>query len=438
MRVSRAWTSAALAAASVCQTALSDDRKPEPIPSQPIVQAQAIEDAATIVTAAMPGTPATDQVDPLMKQLDMAIDITSRRYLTANEHSPWQIFHGLLALKKDFLLKQGDKKVNAIEWISTTDPTYQNEPWIEITKHGARFHRYTTDYAFEGHPSQSLALLAASGLPLEHQFKVSRHMKLKMANGNMVPIAPDKPRTVTIADIVANAKKEANTTEEMTWTLWAFTYYVPLDAQWMSQWNEPWSFERLVRTQVDLKVSNKVACGGNHNLFALALARDKYLQTGQPLRGVWLEADHKVKRYIEVARSLQNSDGSFSSNFYEAPGLSADFTERLNTTGHTLEFVARAVPDSRLNELWIRRAVAMLSRELIENRQKPTDCGPLYHSLDALIIYRDRVRPPAPQTPSEDKAPEIAVKPSSVTAPDSARPRLLPPIPGISEVPIED
>jgi hypothetical protein len=213
----------------------------------------------------------------------------------------------------------------------------------------------------------------------------------------------------------------------MTWTLWAFTYYVDLDAEWTSQWGEPWSFERLVQNEVQSKVVGS-ACGGNHRLFVLTLARDKHLRAGRPLTGVWLEADQKIKRHLEIARAMQNADGSFSTKSYEGPGYSAEFNERLNTTGHTLEFVTRALPDARLNELWVRRAVSMLSQELINKRQMPADCGPLYHSLNALITYRNRVNPP--KSPEEKAVPEVAIKPTAGTTQD-AEPRLTPPEPAL-------
>ena len=38
--------------------------------------------------------PATD---PLVAQVNRAIDVSSRRFLTIEHHSPWQIFHGVLA-----------------------------------------------------------------------------------------------------------------------------------------------------------------------------------------------------------------------------------------------------------------------------------------------------------------------------------------------------
>ncbi|WP_373649381.1 hypothetical protein [Schlesneria sp. DSM 10557] len=318
-------------------------------------------------------TVAGPQSDQFVQLIDRAIEITSKRTLVANSHSPWQIFHCILALRHDTVLRLGDKKVNAIQWLSTTEPQFDNQPWMLLTSHGAKFHPYTRIYAFEGHPSQFLALLSHSNLPLDHEFRV-------------------QGKTVTLNDLVNNTMKEVNTNEEVTWVLWALQHFLKPDATWYNQHNEPWSIERLVQIETSQPVVG-APCGGNHRLYALTRARDKYLQNGGRLRGVWLQADQRIKQHIEIARSLQNSDGSFSSESYKGPGYTPDVNKRFNTTGHTMEFLSASLPKERLNEPWVRNAVWTLSRELILQRDAQIDCGPLFHSLNALILYRERISP---------------------------------------------
>ena len=328
---------------------------------------------------------ADPHTDPFTELLDRAIEITSKRTLTANAHSPWQIFHNILAMRQDTVLRLGDQKVNAIEWLATTEPQFDNQPWLLLTKHGAKFHPYTRIYAFEGHPSQFLALLSHSNLPMDYPFHV-------------------QGKVVTLQDLVNNSMKEVNTAEEVTWVLWALQHFLKPDAVWVNQLNETWSIERLVQMETTAPVVG-APCGGNHRLFALTKARDKYLASGGQMRGVWYLADQKIKQHIEIARSLQNADGSFSNEFYKGPGHTTDVNKRFNTTGHTMEFLSVGLPKERLNETWVRNAVWMLSRELILNRDTKIDCGPLFHSLDALILYRDRIRQKAPTT-DDVKPPE--------------------------------
>lgn len=352
----------------------------------------------------LPVTQVTDAQpiqDPLITQIDEAIRVNGQRYLTANYHSPWQIFHGILAYRQDFQLKLGENKVSAIEWVATSNPRFDGQPLFIKTQHGAKFHPFTRPMAFEGHPAQTLALLSESHLPVDYKFKTDQG-------------------EVTFGDLLNGAMMEVNTSGELTWVLWALINYLKVDAQWTNQWGQPWSMEALVQHEV--RVNTPFGpCGGNHNLFVLTRARDKYLASGRPLRGPWLEADQKIKQYVEYARRMQNSDGSFSKDFYKGPGYTQDMNQRFNTTGHTMEFLSIGLPQERLQEQWVRNAVHVLSQELITHRKASVDCGPLYHSLNALKIYRDRVQPPQPAvaavTPAVPTAPAIAAIPMPLPQP---------------------
>ena len=394
------------------------------IQNSPVLQQQTSASGVQVVADSTDA--ATPQTDPFAELLDRAIEITSKRTLTANAHSPWQIFHNILALRQDTVLRLGDQKVNAIEWLATTEPQFDKQPWLLLTKHGAKFHSYTRIYAFEGHPSQFLALLSHSNLPMDYQFHV-------------------QGKVVTLNDLVNNSMKEVNTAEEVTWVLWALQHFLKPDAVWVNQLNETWSIERLVQMETSAPVVG-APCGGNHRLFALTRARDKYLASGGQLRGVWYLADQKIKQHIEIARSLQNPDGSFSNEFYKGPGHTTDVNKRFNTSGHTMEFLSASLPKERLSETWVRNAVWMLSRELILNRDTKIDCGPLFHSLNALILYRDRIRQKAPTTDdvappaslAQQKPAENPVPAEKVEVNPKEIPRPVPVAPSIAQKPVEE
>jgi len=312
--------------------------------------------------------------DPLLEQVNEAIDVTTRRYLTATVHTPWQIMHGLLALRDKYLIKLGNEKVSAIDWVSN-GATYRGEHWFEKTRYGGRAHPYSTAYAFEGHPNQLLAILSMCSLPMDH--------KIRAGNG-----------TFTIAEMIKHTQAEVNAQEEITWTLWGLSNFLGTDARWENKYGEAWSIERLVRMQTHQPV-HTAACGGSHGLFALSFARNVHVESGKPLRGVWLEAEQKIKRYIEEARLYQNQDGSFSTDYFKGRNSSRDFQTRLGSSGHTLEFLMLAMPKNRLKEQWVRNGVAALARDLIDHGRDPAECGALYHAMDGLVIYRDRMMPPS-------------------------------------------
>ncbi len=316
---------------------------------------------------------ASQPVDPMLQLINEAIDVSGRRFLTADVHTPWQIIHGLLAYRQNFVLKTTDgRKINALEWASS-GVTFQGESLFQKTPHGGQAHPFKHPYWFEGHPTQFMAYLTMCRLPTTHVFKT--------ADG----------QAVTVGDIINNAKMDVNREEEMTWTLWALAHYLEPDAQWVNKKGELWSMEELVRIETASKVYDG-PCGGTHGLFALSYIRNSYLQTRQPLRGVWLEADQKIQRFILEARSLQNSDGSFSIHFFKGPGYSNEFNARITSSGHMLEWLMVALPQSRLQEDWIQNGLRCLAQDLINNRHQNAECGPLYHAVDGLQIYRERMQ----------------------------------------------
>ncbi|HUG90132.1 MAG TPA: hypothetical protein VML55_04830 [Planctomycetaceae bacterium] len=309
--------------------------------------------------------------DPLERLIDDAIASSARRYLDADRHTPWQIMHGLLALRGDYQIRKAGQNVNALEWLAS-GPRFDGRPWFEKTESGGRAHPYTRNYAFEGHPNQFLAILSMSDLPLD--------FRLRTPDGE-----------ITIADMVRHAQWEASTRDEPTWTLWALSHYLPPGTTWENKYDQRWSLESLVRLQVN-ETFERAACGGTHAGFALARALDKHRQTGRPPSGVWIDADQKVRRYLETARAYQNSDGTFSTSYFQSRTSSSDFATRLQTSGHTLEFVVAALPAERLREDWVRRAVERLAREIYDRRREAVDVGALFHAVDGLVIYRERTR----------------------------------------------
>src|SRR5690606_3110055 len=108
--------------------------------------------------------------DQLLALVEDAIVRTERRYLHVDEYTPWQIMHGVLALRGDYKLKSKEGLVSAIDFISS-GPMFRGEPWFQKTAYGGRAHPCNIPYHFEGHVNQFPALLAMSGLPHDHQIK---------------------------------------------------------------------------------------------------------------------------------------------------------------------------------------------------------------------------------------------------------------------------
>ena len=312
--------------------------------------------------------------DPLVDSVQKAIESSRRRILDTDKHSPWQIMHGLLGLRQGFQIRHDGKVASGIAWLSESGPEYEGESWFEITPHGGRAHPYTRPYAFEGHANQFLAILSMSSLPLEHGFRTAAE------------------ETITVGDMIENAKMQVSDKGELSWTLWALSRYVPSDAKWINAAGEAWSIERIVEIET-AKPTRGAPCGGTHNVFALAHAVNVYLRNRSSLRGIWLEADQKVQRHIEIAKQFQNSDGMLSTNYFVSQEYDQEFSKRLASSGHVLEFLMLALDQKELHARWVRRAVNALARDLIRNRSMVAKCGPLYHTVDGLVVYLDRTQP---------------------------------------------
>ena len=314
--------------------------------------------------------------DPLASTVEQAINTARRRYLDANEHTPWQIMHGLLGLRYGYYLKQDRKLVHGLTWISA-GREFEGSSWFEKVGNVGRAHSFTRPYAFQGHANQFLAIISMAGIPLNHVF-----------------LTADK-EPVTVQDMVDNAKLEISEEDELAWTLWALSRYLPPNAEWINKKGEPWSIERIVETQVRKPINNRTYCGGTHCMFALAHARNIYLRSGQPLRGIWLEADQKIKKHIQIARKLQNRDGMFSTDYFNSRERKEDFSERIASAGHILEFVMLSASQREMRQTWVRKGVLALSKDLVQNANAAAKCGPLYHTVDGLIIFLDRTQPGA-------------------------------------------
>ena len=343
--------------------------------------------------------------DPLLDKVDQAIAITTRRQLIVGQHSPWQVVHGVLALRQDMLMKKPEGgEISGIDWMAS-GATWKGEPIFKVTPHGGEGHPFTERYDLQGHPTQFLGYMCEADMPLDFQFQAG-------------------PKKITVADIINDAKLQLSEGPEVTWTLWALSHYLESNAEWMNARNEPWSLERMVRIEYQQSVLNS-ACGGTHGLYALAYSRNKRLAQKLPLSGWWIHGDMKVKRYIQEAKALQNRDGSFSSAYFRGPENNPEFAKRIPANGHTLEFLMCALPENELKQPWVRRGVESVAQDLIDNRRTACDCGPLFHALHALKMYNFRANP---NVKSYSDRPPVQVvkdraKPAATNAPAPPAPQ---------------
>ena len=190
-------------------------------------------------------------IDPLAVACDEAIQIASARLLTgesrtSRSNSPWQIGHGLMALRDDYTLIADGRRVRALDWIAS-GPTFKGEPWFVRGRYGPKAHEYSgTMYDFEGHPNQILAFMAMSDLPTTFVLR----------DGNGPPVHDRR----LDRDGEAGGPPEPGS-KRSPGPCGAFSVYLDSETRWYNARREIWSMDRLVQEELKSR-PEKHACGG--------------------------------------------------------------------------------------------------------------------------------------------------------------------------------
>src|SRR5262249_6941932 len=141
----------------------------------------------------------------------------------------------------------------------------------------------------QGHEDQWVGYLSQCGLPIDAPIKVAG-------------------QSYTVRDMVTQAQWDIYDGMEATWTLMAFSTYLPLDAEWTAKDGTTWNIERIVAMEAaqDLRDS---ACGGSHRMYALATALNRYLDEGGSLDddpdGAWSRAHKKIRDAVATVKAYQ-------------------------------------------------------------------------------------------------------------------------------------
>jgi hypothetical protein len=185
-------------------------------------------------------------------------------------------------------------------------------------------------------------------------------------------------------------RARVNDNQELSWAIVIIGEYLGTDIGWTNGFGEKLKFEDLVRYELDANVE-QAACGGTHRLFGLDWVYHLHMRKGGKKTGVWKEVAEKTVKYRDIARKLQNPDGSFSTDFFRGPGNADDKQLRINTTGHTLEWLALALSDTDLRQPWVQDAANALALMILDQQDASIEGGSLYHATHGLLLYYARV-----------------------------------------------
>src|SRR5262249_28755080 len=147
---------------------------------------------------------------------------------------------------------------------------------------------------------------------------------------------------------------------------------------------------------------NGAACGGTHRLEGISNAVKERARQGKPIDGEWARAAKYISDYQRYTLSLQNPDGSFSTEWFKyAADRSRDIDRKVQTTGHMLEFLVWSLSDDELRDPRVVKAADFLAGLLLANPDRAWSIGPEGHALHALVIYHQRMftQPTFPSAP---------------------------------------
>ena len=318
------------------------------------------------------------QVSSVEARVDDAIhNVLHERQLSESVHAAWQVVHGILAYGESFPIETSQGEKSALKFLLEGG---QLNGWHFAPGH--RLHNGRTGlrsvmepgtYTGQGHADQWLAVLSQAGLRLDQPISV-------------------QGKTYQMEDFLGQVQHDVpyNTEEEWSWTLIALTRYLPTSATWTAGDGDTWSIERLVEKELDQAIETS-ACGGTHRLIGLSMALTKRKEEAEKIDSLWRQVEYLLRDAANVAQQYQNGDGSFSTNYFQRPGVSADTANLLATTGHTLEFLALTLSPEELRQPWVVKSVDRLCELLRDAQEMPLECGALYHAVHGLVVYRDRV-----------------------------------------------
>ncbi|MEE2706141.1 MAG: hypothetical protein VX988_03770 [Planctomycetota bacterium] len=356
----------------------------ESVESKEDIRDPNIGDAADAQEAELP--PFTADVTPslspqfiaLEQKVRQALDIYRDRNMNTRDHGAWAVMHSLIGygVEKEVLVGgPNGKPVNAIGWIC----------WNGVCRGDRLF--YTTNGNInsrigpgrQGHKGQFLAMLAQSRVKTTYPMRIS---------GN----------EFTVADLIRSEQATCRPRTELTFKLIGLSHYLDSDESWEDNRGDDWDISRMIKEELRQPIIG-AACGGTHRLFGLSYAVNQRRKSGKPLDGEFHRADVFVRDYHDYTFKLQNKDGSTSTSWFAGRGSKRDVARRLQTTGHTAEWLAFSLPLEELHREEMVKLIDYLAGILIDGSSRDWSIGPLGHALHALNIYHGRAFPQTAQPP---------------------------------------
>ncbi|MEO1614224.1 MAG: hypothetical protein AAFV88_00150 [Planctomycetota bacterium] len=285
----------------------------------------------------------------------------------ANGRSNWGMMHAMMVFGSDTQIAVGRKRHSAIAWIAGNN----NCRGQRLLTHDASGIQAKSGVGLQGHQGQFLAVLGMCEVPSDYPLYAGQ-------------IA------YSVADLIEAEKLACEPAAELTFTLIGLSHYLDTDATWQAADGTRWDFERLIEEELKQPIVG-AACGGTHRLMGYAHALRKRRAEGKPITGQWKRAEVYTQDFINYAYSLQNRDGSMSTDWFEGRAEKQDVDRKIQTTGHIVEWLLTVTPDDQLQNRRLQAAVGFLTRSLASELDREWAIGPKGHALRSLAMFHQRV-----------------------------------------------
>ncbi|MBX9787708.1 MAG: hypothetical protein K2Y37_02235 [Pirellulales bacterium] len=315
--------------------------------------------------------PLSSDLRALSGRVRRVLNTYYKRRLNSRDHNPWEMMHAIIAYGVHTKIHRGGPKgptVNAVSYLCWNGTCHGLELlYFDKDRVNARKGPYV-----QGHYAQLLAILAQSRVPKDYPLRVG-------------------DRRFTIDDLIETEKLTCDEGMELTFKLISFAHYCDSDMKWKNDKGDDWDIPRLIKEELRAPILSNAACGGTHRLTALAYAVRARGKQGYKIEGPWLRAQKYLNDYHRYNFSLQNADGSFSTEWFRKREARDDLDRRLQTSGHILEWFVYSLPEEQLTDPRVVKAVKYVSGILAAQPSREWEIGPLGHAIHALVIYDQRV-----------------------------------------------
>ncbi|KAA5539281.1 hypothetical protein FYK55_24515 [Roseiconus nitratireducens] len=318
------------------------------------------------------GRPAVDvvpnrSVASLRRPIERVLGYFYQRPEIATGRSNWGMMHALMVYGVDTQIIVGPNRYSAVAWIAGNN----NCRGQRLLTHDADGIQAKSGVGLQGHQGQFLAVLGMCGVPTDYPLHAG-------------------DQKYQVQDLIEAEKRACVVDEELTFTLVGLAHYLDTDSSWMADDGTRWDFERLLEEELKQPIVG-AACGGTHRLMGYAHALRKRRAEGKPITGQWKRAETYTADFVDYAYSLQNRDGSMSTDWFEGRADNRDVDRKIQTTGHIVEWLLTLTPDEQLQDPRLVRAVSFLVRSMGSDLRHDWSIGPKGHALRTLAMYHQRV-----------------------------------------------